>query len=149
MTTKTVGGRNLLQSDRNAGLLVDVLRRCVAQKRFSVLDFVIMPNHLHLLIALDATMTVEKAMQFVKGAFSFRLRSEFGYRGEIWQRGFSDARVHTAEAVAKCRQYIAQNPVRAGLADTDGNFPWCFASVWREKLAGAKAHFLTGPERHD
>ncbi|MGB6902388.1 MAG: hypothetical protein WA891_06915 [Acidobacteriaceae bacterium] len=43
-TTKTHAGIALLQSDRNATLLIDVLRTCVAAKRFHLHDFVIMPD---------------------------------------------------------------------------------------------------------
>jgi putative transposase len=38
-----------------------------------------MPNHLHLLMTLPGDMTIEKAMQLIKGGFSYRLKREFGY----------------------------------------------------------------------
>ena len=85
VTTKTSMGRALLQSDRNAMLLVDVLRTCIAAGRFQVRDFVIMPNHVHLLITVQGDTPIEKAMQFIKGGFSFRLKKETGYAGEVWQ----------------------------------------------------------------
>jgi putative transposase len=65
VTTKTSMARALLQSDRNAALLVDVLRTCVAAGRFQVRDFVIMPNHVHLLITVPGDTTIEKSMQFI------------------------------------------------------------------------------------
>ena len=43
-------GRRLLQSERNAELLIDVLRSLVAERRFELHDFVIMPDHVHLLV---------------------------------------------------------------------------------------------------
>jgi putative transposase len=46
-TTKTSMARRLLQSERNAMLLIDVLRVNVAAGRFQLHDFVIMPDHLH------------------------------------------------------------------------------------------------------
>ena len=57
--------RALLQSDRNAALLVDVLRTSVAAGPFLVRDFVIMPNHVHLLITVPGDTTIEKSMQFI------------------------------------------------------------------------------------
>jgi hypothetical protein len=51
-TTKTSMGRRLLQSERNAGLLIDVLRSLVAEHRFKLHDFVIMPDHVHLCLRL-------------------------------------------------------------------------------------------------
>jgi putative transposase len=70
-TTKTSMGRRLLQTDRNAGLLIDVSRGLVAEHAFKLHDFVMMPDHLHLLFTVDVRMTVEKAMQLVKGRFSY------------------------------------------------------------------------------
>ncbi len=92
-TTKTSMGRRLLQTERNAGLLIDVLRSLVAERAFQLHDFVIMPDHMHLLLTVNEGMTIEKAMQLIKGGFSYRLSHELGYKGEVWQRGFSEVRV--------------------------------------------------------
>jgi putative transposase len=74
-TTKTSMARRLLQSERNAMLLVDVLRSNVAAGKFQLHDFVIMPDHLHLLMTLPGDVSIEKAMQLIKGGFSYRLKA--------------------------------------------------------------------------
>jgi putative transposase len=111
-------GRRLLQSERNAGLLIEVLRAFVAERAFTLHDFVIMPDHVHLLLTVDEEMTVEKAMQLVKGRFSYRLGRELGFKGEVWQKGFSEVQVLHDESFERHRAYIANNPVKAGLVDT-------------------------------
>src|SRR5271170_7738640 len=78
VTTKTSMGRALLQSERNATLFIDVLRSYVTARKFRLHDFVVMPDHVHLLIIVGGDMTVEKAMQFIKGGFSYRLKKDFG-----------------------------------------------------------------------
>jgi len=100
-TTKTSMGRCLLQSERNAGLLIEVLRSLVAERAFNLHDFVIMPDHLYLLFTIDDGMTVERAMQLVKGRFSFRLGREFWFKGDVWQRGFSEVQVVGNESFKK------------------------------------------------
>jgi putative transposase len=132
-TTKTYGGRRLLETDRNATLLVDVLRSCVAARKFQLLDFVVMPNHLHLLITVPGGMTIEKAIQLIKGRFSYRLKKEFGYPGEVWQAGFSEVRADTKESIAGYREYIAQNPVKAGLAESPEQYPYCYGYLAKRK----------------
>jgi len=92
-------GRNLLQSERNATLLIDVLRSLVAEEKFKLHDFVIMPDHVHLLLTVEDGMTIEKAMQLIKGRFSHRLGKEFGHLDEVWQRGFSEAQVLNRRAL--------------------------------------------------
>jgi putative transposase len=119
-------GRRLLQSERNAGLLIDVQRSLVAEHRFQLHDFVIMPDHVHLLLTVEDEMTIEKAMQLVKGRFSHRLSHEFGYKGEVWQRGFSEVQVMNRESLETHREYIGQNPVKAGLVTSADEFPFCY-----------------------
>jgi putative transposase len=132
-TAKTHMGRRLLQSDRNATLLIDVLRDHVAARKFQLRDFVIMPDHLHLLIAIQGEMTIEKAMQLIKGRFSYLLKKEHGYLGEVWQRGFSEVRADSAESIAAYREYIAQNPVKAHLAASPEEYPYCFTYLAKKK----------------
>jgi putative transposase len=138
VTTKTSMGRRVLQSERNAGLLIDVLRSLVAEHKFKLHDFVVMPDHLHVLLTVEEGMTIEKGMQLIKGRFSHRLSHEFGYLGEVWQRGFADVQVVNRESFLQHRKYIAMNPVKAGLVDSPEKYPFCFESLARSK-AGAKA----------
>ena len=144
VTTKTHGGKALLQSDRHAALLVEVLRSCIGDGHFQIHDFVVMPNHLHLLLAVGEEMSVEKAVQFVKGRFSYRVRRELGFVGEVWQRGFSEVRAEGEENYERYRRYIALNPVRAGLVRDGESFRWCFETLKREKAQGLKPGISSG-----
>lgn len=140
-TTKTSASRHLLQSERNAGLLIDVLRSLVAEPMFELHDFVVMPDHVHLLLTVGEEMTIEKAMQFVKGRFSFRLKKEYGHLGEVWQRGFSEVQVLGRASFDSHRAYIAENPVKAGLVERAEDFRFCFGYLAMKKaLQGLKPH---------
>jgi putative transposase len=128
-------GRRLLQSERNATLLIDVMRSYVAERKFQLHDFVLMPDHVHLLITVDHEVTIEKAMQLIKGRFSFRLKREFQYLGEVWQHGFSEVRADDDESFSRYREYIAQNPVKAGLVDSPEQYPYCFSFLAKKKAS--------------
>ena len=138
-STKTHMGQRLLQSERNAGLLIEVLRGHVAAGKFRLHDFVIMPDHVHLLLTVETGMSIEKAMQLIKGGFSFRLGKEFGFKGEVWQKGFSEVRVSDKPSFLQHKSYIAENPVKAGLAAAAGEYPFSYAYLAKRKAAGAKA----------
>jgi putative transposase len=137
-TAKASMGRRLLQSERNATLLIDVLRSCVAERKFELHDFVIMPDHIHLLITINADETVERAMQFIKGRFSYRIKKEFGYEGEVWQRGYSEAQADSRQTFSSYQQYIAQNPVKAGLAASSSEYPYCYTHLAQKKRQDSK-----------
>jgi len=77
--------------------------------------YVIMPDHLHLLITpID---TVEKSVQLIKSGFSFRAKRELEWKGEIWQPGFTDHRIRDEEDWQKYLGYIQTNPARARLVE--------------------------------
>jgi len=79
LTTRTAGGRSLFQTDRMANLMIDVLRSYTRAGKFRVHDFVIMRNHIHVLLTVPGDTSVEKAMQLIKGNFSFRAKKELGF----------------------------------------------------------------------
>ena len=117
--------------------------------KLTVHEFVIMPNHVHILMTLPGEVSLEKAMQLIKGGFSFRANKELGFRGEIWQRGFSDVRIIDERSFEEHRTYIANNRVKAGLADSAEEFPFGSRLLKKRKNAGAKAQQLCAAERHD
>lgn len=142
-------GKCLLQSERNANLLIDVLRSLVKENAFELHDFVIMPDHVHLLLTVPGDTTVEKAMQLVKGKFSYRLSHELGHKGEVWQRGFSEVQVMGRENFETHRKYIAGNPVKARLVREGEEYPFCYRTLANRKAAGAEAQELITTLRHD
>ena len=88
-----------------------------------------MPDHFHVLLTVDVDMTIEKAVQFIKGGFSFRVGKELGIKGPFWQKGFSEIRVFDSDAFQNQSQYIRNNPVEAHLARTAEEYPYSSVRV--------------------
>ena len=68
-----------MQTDRMAALFIEVIRCYMRAGKFRVHEFVVMPNHVHLLMTVGADMSIEKTMQLIKGNFSFRARTELEF----------------------------------------------------------------------
>ena len=126
ITASAFQKRSLLQSDRMAGLLVDVFLHYRAQGKYLLHEFVVMPDHFHLL--LSPRESLERAMQLIKGGFSFRAKRELGFSHEIWQPSFYDRRVRDAEEYFAFRQYIRQNPLKRGLTVKPEEYR--YSSAW-------------------
>ena len=141
VTTSTDGKRFLLQSDRMATLLIEVLFHYRDQGEYRLHDFVVMPNHFHAQITIGVNASIERAMQLIKGGFSYRAKRELGIGRTIWQRGFSEDRVSSREELLAFRKYIYENQVKAGLAKTPEEYPYSSAhpKFKRTKTAAAKA----------
>jgi putative transposase len=73
----------------------------------------------------------------IKGGFSFRANKELGFRGEIWQRGYSDVRVVDERNFQQHREYIGNNPVKRGLVNSPEEYPFGSISLKKKKHAGA------------
>jgi putative transposase len=88
--------------------------------------FVVMPDHFHVLITPQESL--EKAVQCIKGGFSFQAKRAFEWRGDIWIAGFSDHRIRDAEDYVTHQRYISRNPVEAGLAERGDAFVYSSAN---------------------
>jgi putative transposase len=108
----TAKRRRLFQVESAADLLLDVIQSYRIQGRFALHAFVIMPDHVHLLLTPGPDVSLEKAVQFIKGGFSFRLKSG----REVWERSFNEVQVVRLEKFEACRRYIEENPVRERLS---------------------------------
>jgi REP-associated tyrosine transposase len=91
ITASTFQKQSLFQSERFSLPFIDTLFQYRLKRHYLLHEFVIMPNHFHLLIT--PTLSLERAMQLIKGGFSYRARKELGFAGEIWQPSYYDRRV--------------------------------------------------------
>ena len=127
VTSSTHEKRKFLQSDRAAELFIKVLYEYRAQRKYRLHEFVVMPDHFHVLLTLDE-ISIERAVQFVKGGFAFRVNRELRIK-PFWQKGFSEVRISDREAYARLREYIQDNPVKRRLAAAPADYP--FSSAYR------------------
>jgi putative transposase len=123
-TSVTANRRRIFQTERNAELLLRTLQDNRQKGRFQLHAYVIMPDHIHLLLTPAENVSLEKAMQYIKGGFSFQLKSAF----DVWERSFKEHRIKDGQDYTHHLRYIEQNPVRANLSPTAQEFPYSSAS---------------------
>ena len=122
ITSATFQKISVFQTDHMARLFMEVLQHYRNQGKYQLYEFVLMRDHFHLLLAPNETL--ERAVQLIKGGFSYRAKKELGYGGEIWEHSFHDRRVRDALEYERFRNYIHQNPVKRGLAAVPGEYPY-------------------------
>jgi len=138
VTSSILGKRSLLQSDRAAELFIDVLYHYRQEKKYQLHEFVVMPDHFHLLITVNCTLAIEKALQLIKGGFAFRAGKELGFHAPVWQKGFSEIRITDAAAYLRTCEYIHMNPVKQGLAAQPSDYAHSSANAGFELDAPAQ-----------
>ncbi|MGH9746954.1 MAG: REP-associated tyrosine transposase [Candidatus Acidiferrales bacterium] len=128
VTTKCWQGRSVFQVSENAEILLRTIVNHRDRKAYLLHEFVIMPNHLHLILTPSASTSLEKAVQLIKGGSSYAVHEERGQKMEIWQEGFHDWTIRGSDDWLSKAEYIRMNPVRAGLVARVEEWPYSSAS---------------------
>ena len=127
VTSSIADKRLLLQSTRSASLFLEVLAHYRREGRYRLHEFVVMRDHFHILLSVDLHLSIERAVQFIKGGFAYRAGKGLGFHPPVWQKGFSEVRVRDGDAFVRYRNYIHNNPVTRGLVQTAEEFPFSSA----------------------
>ncbi len=122
ISTQTWNRRRLFQTETNAQLFLDTLHHYRQEGHYKLHAFVVMPDHVHLLLT-PTEITLERTLQLIKGGFSRRLSSKL----PVWQRGFTDKRIRDRDDFLTHREYIHHNPVRARLCHLPEDYPFSSA----------------------
>jgi putative transposase len=103
--------------------------------------YVLMTNHVHLLLTPQAVGAVSRLMQSLGARYVWHVNSTRKRTGTLWEGRYKACLVaRDAHVLAACR-YIDLNPVRAGIARTPGEYPW--SSYGR--LSGLREDALVTP----
>lgn len=120
--------RNLFQRNETAELMVATLFRYRDNGEFQLHEYVIMPDHIHVLLTPKSGSSVERAAQLIKDGFSHDLRKSGKELNAVWQARYHDRRVRDAEEYAQFATYIRENPVRRGLGSTAQEYVYSSAA---------------------
>jgi len=124
VTSVTIQRLPIFRREANAKLLIDTLAHYRDEGKFLLYEFVIMPDHIPVLLMPAEEISLERAMQFIKGGFSFRMKD----RGSMWQPSFTNHRIRDWDDYERHREYIRMNPVRARLARRPEEYPYSSAA---------------------
>jgi putative transposase len=122
VTAITYNRRRMFQVPRNAEMFIETLQRYRAAGGFRLHAFVVMPDHVHLLLTTNGK-TISQVMNLIKGGFS----RQIGSKVPMWQRGFADHVVMDRRHFESRRDYIHANPVRARLVEAADLYPYSSA----------------------
>lgn len=90
--------------------------------------YVLMGNHVHLLVSGGVAGAIGKFMQSAAGRYTRQANRRWGRTGTLWEGRFRSSVVDSDAYLLNCMSYIEQNPVRAGLCSRAWDWPWSSAS---------------------
>jgi REP element-mobilizing transposase RayT len=119
-----------LKADVAARAAGRTLHRLHTEKHIQLLAWVLMPDHMHLLLELDDSKTLSASMARINSCVAKAVNQALGRHGPIWQGAYFDRGLRRNEEVDIAIRYLLNNPIRAGLADKIENYPYWNISRW-------------------
>jgi putative transposase len=115
LTTVCADRRSLFANPGRASATVLVLREQRLWRDSTAMCWVLMPDHLHLMLALGESESLAHAMNRIKSVTSRAARAVGRDVGVVWMPGFHDRALRRDDDVLAAMRYVLANPVRAGL----------------------------------
>jgi putative transposase len=131
-------------SARDRATYLDVLRDCAAREQCALHAYVLMGNHVHLLLTSARARGAARLMPAVAARYARHLAEAYGYEEALWEERYDATPVHARAQLLCSMRYIEQNPVRAGVARHPGDYPW---SSYRANALGEDSGLVT-PHAH-
>lgn len=130
LVTFTTHQRALIfKESGNAALMARSLHELKIWRDAELLAWILMPDHLHLLITLSYAETLQGIVQKVKSNTARELKGNDLGLGQVWASAFHDRALRRDEDIRAVARYMILNPVRAGLVARIGDHPY-WNAIW-------------------
>ena len=108
-------------------MLLEVIGEVRRDTALELLAWVVMPDHIHLVLRLPKTTSTSRVMKLIKGRFAWRFNQRTKTVGSVWQSKYHERVLTSERAVENAVTYVDWNPVRAGFVSSPEEFQWSSA----------------------
>jgi REP element-mobilizing transposase RayT len=114
----------VLEHDEDKSAFIDTLNKYRVRFGFRLFGFVLMDNHVHLVIETINQVSISKIMQAVMLSYSQKFRNKYDYVGYVWQGRFKSKVIEGEDYILECLNYIHNNPLRANIVTKLKEYKW-------------------------
>jgi len=115
-----------------------------------IYQYVLMPNHYHLVLRSKDGGTLAAAMKGLNLSYAKHYRCKYGGVGYLWQGRFKSFVIQNGRYILECGRYVELNPVRAGMVDSAEIYRWTsyrfYALGERNKIVDENPEYLSFSE---
>ncbi|MFL9926706.1 transposase [Herbaspirillum lusitanum] len=117
-------GLHIFRDAADHQAFLDWLRDAARQFKVALHAYVLMVDHLHLLVTPADELGLARMMQWVGRHYVPYFNQKYGRSGTLWQGRYKATVLEAEEYLLDCSRYIELNPVRNGLTAAPGDYPW-------------------------
>ena len=129
ITQRAVSKQTCFEDDDDRSMFLGLLEQHAAASRCDMHAYVLMSNHIHLLLTPYAEGAPGKLMKRVLEVYSRHYNRKYARSGTLWGSRYWSCLVEDASYVTCTYRYIELNPVRAGMTPTPAHYPWSSYAV--------------------
>ena len=118
----------------------ELLHEWVALSAVQIHAYVLMSNHVHLLLSAEDRTALAKLMKSVAQRYSEYFNLRYRRSGSVWDGRYKSCPVQSEKYLLVCQRYIELNPVRARMVRFPGNYRW---SSYRGNAEGRRDNLIT------
>jgi len=119
---------------------LEICKRYKDRYEFKLYHWVLMNNHVHLLLQAQKPDLLSKFMMKIDLSYFFIFQSKYGYVGHLFQNRFKSTIINCDAYLLQCGKYIELNPVRAGMIAAPEDYPF---SSYRHYAYGANDRLVS------
>lgn len=117
-------GKDCFHTDDDYRVFLYWLRTYAPRYRTDIHAYVLMTNHIHLLICSGDPASPAELMKALAQRYTQYVNWKYDRRGTLWQGRFYSSLVASDDYLLACYRYIELNPVRAGMVEHPGAYQW-------------------------
>jgi putative transposase len=138
---RAVGHLDLFLESEDFQFYLRLLDKAMLEGGFHLYDYALMNNHFHLVISEPRSQEIySRAMKRLLHVYSLYHRERYSRLGSLWQPRFKNYPITNDSYLLTCCAYVELNPVRAGMVNEPGRYPW---SAAKHYLCGANDSLIT------
>ena len=124
----------LFRNPKACSFFLHTLRYYKPQLKFQLLGYVVMEDHIHLLMRTPPDIGISPIIQKIKGAFGRKWKMMSRWRGPVWQKSFFNAILHDDFSLKRRLDHIHNHPVERGLSPSRTGYVYSSARVYEGEI---------------
>ena len=125
----------IFRHDTDYRRYLELLTAYAATHGLRVHHFVLMPDHLHLILEPAAADALSRAMRGLNLAYALYYQKRYGYQGHLWRGRFISLPLDREADLLEHGRYIEAHPVRSGLVQDPVHYSWSSYRVYADNVA--------------
>ena len=144
VTARINRGEKIFLTPEDRELFMKIFKRAKKKFSFSIKNFCVMGNHIHLLVKPGQKESLSKIMQWLLGVFAQTWNKKHGLSGHLWGDRFFSRIIRGVFDFLRVFIYIDYNPVIAGIVEKPED--WMYGGLWHHKKGLTEIMGLLDPD---